>query len=98
MPTMSLDGETKVPAAVGCVRTVPGSNVVRGSRRSHPHLFRASASQPTNLGRDARAQRETTIDLLAGDGGLSFGFYLADRGYLPVCVVEHNPQAALGEQ
>lgn len=35
-----------------------------------------------------------TLDLFAGAGGLSLGFHLADRGYLPVYAVEHELAAA----
>lgn len=36
----------------------------------------------------------TTLDLFAGAGGLTLGFELADRGFLPVYAVEHDPAAA----
>jgi DNA (cytosine-5)-methyltransferase 1 len=36
----------------------------------------------------------TTIDLFAGAGGLSLGFHLAERGFMPVFAVEHDPAAA----
>ncbi len=35
-----------------------------------------------------------TIDLFAGAGGLSLGFHLADRGFVPVFAVEHDKAAA----
>lgn len=36
----------------------------------------------------------TTLDLFAGAGGLSLGFHLAEKGYLPTYAVEHDPAAA----
>ena len=35
-----------------------------------------------------------SVDLFAGAGGLSLGFHLADRGFLPVFAVEHDQAAA----
>lgn len=35
-----------------------------------------------------------TVDLFAGAGGLSLGFHLADKGFLPVFAVEHDAAAA----
>lgn len=35
-----------------------------------------------------------TLDLFAGAGGLTLGFHLARRGYLPVYAVENDPAAA----
>lgn len=40
------------------------------------------------------AEMISTLDLFAGAGGLSLGFHLADRGYVPVYAVEHEPAAA----
>lgn len=36
----------------------------------------------------------TTVDLFAGAGGLSLGFHLAERGFMPVFAVEHDQAAA----
>lgn len=36
----------------------------------------------------------TTLDLFAGAGGLTLGFHMAGRGYLPVFAVEHEIAAA----
>lgn len=35
-----------------------------------------------------------TLDLFAGAGGLTLGFHLAQKGYLPTYAVEHDPAAA----
>jgi DNA (cytosine-5)-methyltransferase 1 len=36
----------------------------------------------------------TTVDLFSGAGGLSLGFHLADKGYVPVFAVENDHAAA----
>lgn len=50
---------------------------------------RSAAARPRD-----RAITIRTVDLFAGAGGLSLGFHLADRGYLPVFAVEHDLAAA----
>lgn len=52
---------------------------------------------PTTSGRGQSGDGSepiTTIDLFAGAGGLSLGFHLAERGFLPVFAVEHDQAAA----
>lgn len=67
---------------------------------------RASYRQTTMLSNHPRfAENDTmttrpggepirTLDLFAGAGGLTLGFHLADKGYLPVFAVEHDQAAA----
>lgn len=43
---------------------------------------------------DAATPTITTVDLFAGAGGLSLGFHLAGRGFMPVFAVEHDSAAA----
>jgi DNA-cytosine methyltransferase len=52
-------------------------------------------TKPVVAEHDNTGQRTiTTVDLFAGAGGLSLGFHLADRGFVPTFAVEHDHAAA----
>lgn len=62
--------------------------------RQLPLLEKVNPVAPASKGIRQEARTITTLDLFAGAGGLTLGFHQAEKGFLPVFAVEHDPAAA----
>lgn len=59
-------------------------------------LLDSETKKPGGIAMSTKSDQQpiSTVDLFAGAGGLTLGFHMADRGFMPIYAVEHELAAA----